>query len=57
MSRENSNRLFVERNEGFSTKPVALIGNDAIGKISASFKHRQADFYGRPIHFHIAGGK
>ena len=39
LCREKGNRFFVERNEGFSTEPISFIGNDAIGKITASFEH------------------
>ena len=57
LCREKCDRFFVEGNEGFPTEPIPFIGNDAIGKIPASFEHRQASLYGRPIHFHIGGGK
>lgn len=36
---EQSHRLFVKGNKGFSAEPLAFIGNHAIGKIPASLKH------------------
>ena len=36
---------------------MALVGNDAIGEISACFQHRQAGLYGGSVHFHVCGGK
>lgn len=54
---EKGNRLFVEGNENFPAKPVALVGNNAISKIPARFEHRQASLYGGSVHFHVCGGK
>ncbi|MFO1245783.1 MAG: hypothetical protein U1E71_11470 [Ramlibacter sp.] len=40
LSREKRHRLFVERNEGFSSEPATFVGNHTVGKISAGFKQR-----------------
>jgi len=57
LRREKCCRLLIEGNEGFPAKPIAFVGNDAIGKVSARIERQQASLPGRPVHFHIRDGQ
>ncbi len=57
LRREKCHRLLIEGNEGFPAKPIAFVGNDAIGKITARVEHQQAGLHGGPVHFHVGGGQ
>ena len=57
LSREKRHRLLIEGNEGFPAKPIAFVGNDAIGKIAARVERQQAGLHGGPVHFHVGGGQ
>ena len=45
--------LFVERYEGFATKPLTLEGDHAVGEVAAGFEYGQAGFGGWPVRFRV----
>ena len=57
LSREKGHRLVIEGNEGFSAKPIAFVGNDAISKIAACVEHQQTGLHSRSVHFYVGGGQ
>jgi len=50
-------RLPVERDEGLSAQPVAVMGDHAIREIATGFEHGESRFGGGPIGFDLADGQ
>src|SRR5947199_10657056 len=53
--RNQRHSLLIEGNEDLASQPIALIGDQSIGEVSAFIQNRQAGIYGRTIDGYIAG--
>ena len=53
--KDQGDGLLVKGNEGFATQPIALIGDQAVGEISAFLEDRQAGISSRTVDGDIAG--
>jgi hypothetical protein len=51
---DQGNRLLSNRDEGFAAKPMAVIGDDAVGEVAAGLEHAEARRDRRAIDDHVA---